>query len=142
MSTMENDSIRASGSNTLVDIWIEGKLRAICITREAIDAFLGYDRGAEMTENDRCEFVRMHLPLVVRTATTRLQEIDPRADSVAIGSGDFPNPTGRTGNRRKTERRKADRRKNDRPVKDLPHGERRRGERRKSERRGPPKRPA
>lgn len=139
---MENDSIRASGSNTLVDIWIDGKLRAICISREAIDAFLGYDRAAELTENDRCEFVRMHLPLVVRTATTRLQETDPRADSVVIGSGDFPNPSGRSGNRRKTERRKADRRKNDRPLTDLPHGERRRGERRKSERRGPPKRPA
>lgn len=139
---MENDSIRASGSNTLVDIWIDGKLRAICVEREAIDAFLGYDRSAELTENDRCEFVRMHLPLVVRAATTRLQETDPRADTVLIGGGDFPNPSGRTGNRRKTERRKADRRKGDRPVKELPHGERRRSERRKSDRRGPPKRPA
>jgi hypothetical protein len=68
---MENDSIRASGNNTLVDIWIDGKLRGISIAREAIEAYVGFDRADGMTENDRCEFVRTHLPLVVKTAATR-----------------------------------------------------------------------
>lgn len=134
---MENDSIRASGSNTLVDIWIEGKLRAICISREAIDAFLGFDRTAGMTENDRCEFVRTHLPLVVRTAATRLQQTGPLSDIVVINAGDFPSQSGANGDRRKAERRNVDRRKADRPPSDLPHGERRRSDRRKRDRRAP-----
>ncbi len=132
---MENDSIRASGSHTLVDIWIEGKLRAISISRDAIDAFLGFDRAAGMTENDRCEFVRMHLPLVVRTAAAKLQETGPLSDTVAINAGDFPSEKGRGGDRRKSERRKVDRRKAERPLSELPHGERRRGDRRKRDRR-------
>ena len=48
---MENDSIRASGNNTLVDIWINGKLRSICITHEAIGAFVGFDTAAEFSED-------------------------------------------------------------------------------------------
>lgn len=134
---MENDSIRASGSNTLVDIWIEGKLRAICISREAIDAFLGFDRAADMSENDRCEFVRLHLPLVVRTAATKLQQTGPLSDTVVINAGDLPGQSTTSGDRRKSERRKGDRRKADRPTRELPHGERRRGDRRKRDRRGP-----
>ncbi len=134
---MENDSIRASGANTLVDIWIEGKLRAISISREAIEAYVGFDRADGMSENDRCEFVRTHLPLIVKAAAARLHETSPSADQVSIESGHLQNPAGETGNRRKAERRKADRRKSDRPKQDLPHGERRRGERRKRDRRRP-----
>ena len=37
---MENDSIRSSGENTLVTIWIEGKLRNIAISRSAVEGFL------------------------------------------------------------------------------------------------------
>ena len=67
---MESDSIRASGSDTLVDIWIDGKLRAISISQEAIGAFLGFDRVEGMSDDDRCEFVRTHLPLVISAAKT------------------------------------------------------------------------
>jgi hypothetical protein len=139
---VENDSIRASGSSTLVDIWIDGKLRAICVSREAIDGYLGFDRTGGMTDDDRCEFVRTHLPLVVSAAKSKLGETDPAADAVVIEGGQLPKADeGAGGDRRKTERRKAERRKTSRPKDALPHGERRRGDRRKSVRRRPPSKP-
>ena len=35
---MENDTVRTLGDNTLVDIWIAGKSRAITISGAAIEA--------------------------------------------------------------------------------------------------------
>jgi hypothetical protein len=137
---MENDSIRASGSDTLVDIWINGKLRAICVTREAIDTYLGFERAARMSDDDRCEFVRTHLPLVVTAVRAKLRDSNPAADAVRLDGEQLGGPgSGRAGDRRKVERRKAERRKVSTPKEQLPHGERRRGERRKSGRRTPKK---
>jgi hypothetical protein len=132
---MENDSIRASGSNTLIDIWVEGKLRAICVTRPAIETFLGPKAPAEMTEDDRCEFVRTHLPQVVAAVRAKLRG-DSAADSVVIDSGQL----GPVADRRKGERRKTDRRKSAKSADALPHGERRRSQRRGGERRKSPPR--
>jgi hypothetical protein len=133
---MENDSIRASGTNTLVDIWIDGKLRGICVSRDAIGAFLGFDQAAGMGDQDRCEFVRNHLPLIVSAAKERLRESDPLADTVTIDIGELPRPDGRSGDRRKNQRRKDERRKSDRPRSG--ESERRRRERRQGERRTKP----
>jgi hypothetical protein len=135
---MENDSIRASGTDTLVDIWISGKLRAICVTREAIDTCVGFDEAARMTDDRRCEFLRKNLPLVVSAVKARLRD-NPDADSVRIEAGHLS--VGAGGERRRTERRKSERRKVSKPKEELPHGERRRGERRTSERRKSPKKP-
>jgi hypothetical protein len=135
---MENDSIRASGTDTLVDIWINGKLRAICITREAIDAYVGLDQARSMTEDGRCEFVRTHLPLVVSAVKVGLRDAGPATDSVTIGAGQL----GASGDRRTGERRKADRRKITKPKEALPQGERRRGDRRKSDRRRTSRKPS
>jgi hypothetical protein len=129
---MENDSIRASGTNTLVDIWIEGKLRAICVAQEAIGAYLGFDKAAGMSDDDRCEFVRTHLPLVITATKATLRDSDPTADSVVIDVGELARSDGRAGDRRAGERRKSERRKSDRPVS---HPDRRRGDRRKGARR-------
>jgi hypothetical protein len=137
---MENDSIRASGSETLVDIWINGKLRAICVTREAIDTYLGFARASGMADDDRCEFVRTHLPLVVTAAKASLRDGNPGADAVMIDGEQLGGPgSGRTGDRRRTERRKVERRKVSKPKDQLPLGERRRGDRRKTDRRTPKK---
>jgi hypothetical protein len=133
---MENDSIRASGNDTLVDIWINGKLRAICVTRDAIEAYVGSDRA---TDADRCEFVRTHLPLVVTSVKSKLRMVDPDSESVTIEAGQLGRETG---DRRRGERRRTDRRKTTKPKEELPHGERRRSERRRSERRRPPNKPA
>ena len=135
---MENDSIRASGSDTLVDMWINGKIRSICLSPEAIGAFLGFDRASNMTEDDRCEFVRAHLPLVVSAAKTRLVS-DPGASEILIDAGHLPRSDGRAGERRKADRRKTERRKLDRPSAVPPGGDRRRGDRRKGDRRQPRK---
>jgi hypothetical protein len=132
---MESDSIRPSGSNTLIDLWIEGKMRAICISRAAIETFVGLKAPETMSEDERCEFVRTHLPQVVAAAKNELRQ-DPTAETVILDAGQL----GGAGERRKGERRKSERRKLSRPVDSLPHGERRRGQRRTGERRQPPKR--
>ena len=49
IATMENDSIRSSGTSTLVDIWVEGKVRAISVSQAAIGAFLGFDEARSLS---------------------------------------------------------------------------------------------
>jgi hypothetical protein len=127
---MENDSIRASGSDTLIDIWIEGKLRAICIKRAAIDTYLGASGASDMSDEGRCEFVRTHLPELVSAAKAQLKANDPASDTVVIDAGELGGPG---------ERRKAERRKTTLPAQDLPHGERRRSQRRRADRRQTPR---
>lgn len=136
---MENDAIRSSATNTLVDIWIEGKMRAVCISQQAIGAFVGFDKAADMSDRDRCEFVRAHLSLVLEAAKSRLRETDMAADAVTIDVDDLERPDGGSGNRRQLERRKTNRRKSNQPRGTLP--ERRRGDRRQGERRGPAPKP-
>ena len=81
---MENDSVRSSGDMTLVDMWIDGKLRAISVSRDAIHGFLHLtpDRADAMSDDDRREFVRTHLGLVVKAATSRLRDTDATGDAV------------------------------------------------------------
>lgn len=129
---MENDSIRASGSNTLVDIWVNGKLRALTVTKAAIETYLGMRHPEGTTEDDRCEFVRTHLPRLAAAVKEQLAG-NPTAEAITIESGQL----GGVGDRRKAERRKADRRKLKTPTDKLPQGERRRSQRRTTERRQP-----
>lgn len=136
---MENDSIRSSGTNTLVDIWIEGKMRGICVSHAAIGAYVGFDRASGMNDDDRREFVRTHLPLVLAAAKERLRENDPGANVVIIDTGHLERADGASTDRRKTDRRKVDRRKVKVPRGNQP--ERRRGDRRQGERRTKPPSP-
>lgn len=129
---MENDSIRPSGSSTLIDLWIDGKMRAICVTRAAIETSVGLKAPATMSEDERCEFVRTHLPQLVAAARDKLRQ-DPTSTAIVIEAGQF----GGAGERRRSERRKSDRRKSSASPGELPHGERRRAQRRKGERRKP-----
>ena len=134
---MENDSIRASGTDTLVDIWIDGKIRAICISHEAIGAYLDFEQVARMSDDDRCQFVKNNLTLLLSAARTRLQG-DPTADTIVIDAGHLPRPDGKATDRRQKERRKTERRKINRPLGGQP--DRRRVNRRRGERRTrPPK---
>jgi hypothetical protein len=135
---MENDSIRASGTDTLVDIWIDGKIRAICISQEAIGAYLDFEQVARMSDDDRCEFVKNNLSLVLSAARARLRDSDPNADTVVVDAGHLARPDGKATDRRKNERRKTERRKANKPLGSQP--ERRRANRRRGERRTrPPK---
>jgi hypothetical protein len=132
---VENDSIRASGGNTLIDIWVDGKLRALCIMRASIESFLGTDHSRGMSDEDRCEFVRTHLPQVVAAAKERLRNGDPAEETVVIDAGLL----GQTGERRTRDRRKGDQHDGVKlPADTLPHGERRRStERRRPTRKSP-----
>jgi hypothetical protein len=130
---MENDSIRASGSDTLVDIWIDGKIRSICITQEAIGAYLDFEQVARMSDDDRCGFVKNNLSLILSAAKARLQDTDVTADAIVIDAGHLPRPDGKTTDRRKTDRRKTDRRKVKKPPGNQP--DRRRADRRRGDRR-------
>ena len=132
---MENDSIRPSGTSTLVDIWIEGKMRSLCASQQAIGAYVGFEDAKGMTDRDRCEFVRTNLPLIVAAARSRLRDTDITADDVVLDVGQLPRPDGQSGDRRRTDRRKGDRRKSAAPRAGLP--DRRRSDRRQGDRRTP-----
>jgi hypothetical protein len=140
---MENDSVRTSGDLTLVEMWIDGKLREISISRQAIEAFLQLppDRAAAISDEDRREFVRTHLALIAATAKDSLHRANADSDAVTIDAGQLGEQDGgRTGDRRRGNRRKGERRKADQQtsrVGDRRQGERRRGDRRKTDRRTP-----
>lgn len=105
---MENDSVRTTGDSTLVDLWIQGKFRAITVSREAIESCLRLAPGdaAAMTDTDRREFVRGHLGLVVKAATAQLRA-DPGAETIVIEAGQLGGDAPpASGERRKGERRK------------------------------------
>lgn len=124
---METDSIRTSGENTVVDIWIDGKMRSVSVSGDAIGAFLRLapEKAAALADEDRREFVRMNLDLVVNKARDRLRDMDPGASAIAIDAGPGRGQAGaQAGDRRDGDRRKADRRKKD--VGPPPSGERRR----------------
>ena len=111
---MENDTVRTTGDNTLVDMWIDGKLRAIAVSRRAIEAFLRLppDRAAALSDDNRNEFVRTHLTLILQAAARRVRDSDPGAGIVAIDAGQLRPGTSPSGERREGgDRRKGDRRK-------------------------------
>lgn len=112
---MDNDAVRTSGDRTLVDMWIDGKFRTVSLTRAAIEAHLQLptDRAAEMSDEDRREFLRANLRLVAATATDLVRENDPDAPAVVIDAGQLGGQAARaTGDSLSGDRRKGgDRRK-------------------------------
>ena len=127
---MENDSVRTSGTSTLVDMWIDGKFRTVAVTRAAIEAHLRLspERAEEMSDDDRREFVRSNLRLLAATAGDLVRDGDPDAAAVVIDAGHLggqaPKADRRVGGDR---RRGGDRRKAN--LGPPPTGERRRGSR-------------
>ena len=111
---MENDSVRTIGENTLVDLWIDGRIRSISVSRQAIAAFLqgaGADPG-DLSEEDRREFVRSRMSLIVAAAKDVLRRTGSDAANVAIEADQLRHgPRERGGDRRKGDRRQGDRRK-------------------------------
>ena len=113
---MENDSVRTTGETTLVDMWIDGKLRSVAVTRAAIEGFLrlpSSDVGS-LGEDERSEFVRTHLTLVHKAAVEQLHRSNAETDTIRIEAGQLgsarvtaTDSDRRTGDRRKGERRKA-----------------------------------
>ena len=131
---MEGDTIRPSGTNTLVDLWLVDRVRPICVTREAIAANVGFAKAEGMGEDDRCQFVRSNLSLVLSAARHALDDGEKGElvvlDGSALVAGGIVG-----GERRKDDRRKSERRKSARPKNGLAQPDRRRSERRQGERR-------
>jgi hypothetical protein len=128
---MESDSVRTIGDSTLVDMWIDGKLRAVSVSRDAIAAFLQLspDRAMAISDDERREFVRKNLTLVAKAATDLLGSMDSGADSVVIEAGQLTSRGGVRAVARQSERRHEDRRRGDRRKANLgppPSGDRRR----------------
>ena len=130
---MENDSIRSVGSDTLVDIWIDDKMRSLLVSPEAIGAFLGFDKAAACPIETGANSSERTFLLIVVAAKQRLSETDRSAGEVVIDVGQLPRSDGRSGDRRTTNRRKDDRRKVSLSWSGQP--ERRKGDRRAGERR-------
>ena len=110
---MESDTVRTMGDSTLVDLWIEGRFRAITISRQAIEAYLKLSASdaQAMGETDRREFVRTHLSLVVTAATQQLRA-HPEAEKIEIDQlGGVAPRAGAAERRSGGDRRKGDRRK-------------------------------
>src|SRR5690242_15930362 len=86
---MENDTVRSMGDSTFVDVWINGKMRSVCVSRGAIEGFLQLpaDASAKMSEDERREFVRTHLAIVVAAAKERLTETSASSESILIDTG-------------------------------------------------------
>jgi hypothetical protein len=114
---MENDSVRTTGETTLVDMWINGKLRSVAVTRAAIEGCLELltSESNRLSEDERSEFVRTHLTLVHKAAIERLGHSNASDDMVRIEAGQLQSGRvtsavvageRRTGDRRKGERRK------------------------------------
>ena len=135
---MEGDTIRTSGTATLIDLWVEGRMRQLVVTREAIAAALGTERAAAMSEAERCEFVRTRLPLIQDAARTAAREGGEGLTRIALAAACLVDPSlGAGGERRRSARRSGDRRKEIAPGKEPPFGERRRADRRRGgDRRG------
>jgi hypothetical protein len=111
---MDNDAVRSSGDRTIVDMWIEGKFRSVSVTKAAIEAHLQLsdEQAAEMTDDDRREFVRANLKLLAAAAADQVRETDPDALTVLLeqlsGQAAQPREERRRGDRRKGgDRRKA-----------------------------------
>jgi hypothetical protein len=121
---MESDSLRTRGDSTLAEMWIDGKVRAVTITREAIETFLRLPADRAMTDEERREFVRSHLTLVAEAAKAQLRATDPGADAITIDAGGLAGDANGQGDRRQGDRRKGERRKLN--LGPPPSGERRR----------------
>src|SRR5206468_242669 len=99
----------------------------------AIGAYLDFERAARMSDDDRCDFVKNNLSLILSAAKARLRDQDPTANSVVIDAGHLARPDGKATDRRQKDRRKTDRRKTAVPLAGQP--DRRRAPRRRGERR-------
>jgi hypothetical protein len=124
---------------TLVDVWIDGKLRSISVGRDAIAKMLQLppDRAAGMTDDECRDFVRTRLSLIAGAAKDRLQGTNASADAVTITAMDLSGG----GAAKVAERRKGDRRKRERRAPGQAAGrigDRRQTDRRKADRRTTP----
>lgn len=74
----------------MVDIWLQGRFRAITVTKNAIEIYLraSTENGVALTPRDRQEFVRTHLRRVTSAAARQLR-VDPERTKIVIDHGEL-----------------------------------------------------
>ena len=87
---MENDVVRPFGDETMVDIWLQGRFRAITVTKNAIEIYLraSNENAVALTPRDRQEFVRTHLRRVTGAAARQLR-LNPEKTRITIDHGEL-----------------------------------------------------
>ena len=88
---MQDGEVIADGENVLLQIDIDGKPRRVCVTREAIEDKLKLppDHAATFSPEERCDFVRRHLPNVIAAVRRKFYVTNEDADVVLIGTKDL-----------------------------------------------------
>ena len=87
---MHADDVTANGEETLVDIELDGHWRKISIERNAIEHYLRLSpaEGAEMSAEQRCDFVRSNLAYVLAAVRKQIED-HPDARHMFLASGDL-----------------------------------------------------
>ena len=87
---MTNEEVKPHGDATLVSIELDGMWRRITITRDAIEEHLHLSPkvAAAMTEEERCEFVRSHMPYVFATVRRKIRRSET-ARHIIIRTGEL-----------------------------------------------------
>jgi hypothetical protein len=85
---MNSDDVRGDGDDTLLNIELDGLWRRVTLTREAIEEHLHitHEAAGKMSEHERCDFARGHLPYVFAAVRRRLRE-RPDARRITLRSG-------------------------------------------------------
>ncbi len=88
---MQCDEVKADGDNTLLRIEFDGHWRRIIVTREAIEDHLRLspEEAAAMSQEERCGFVRSHLPYVFAAIRRKLRGTSGAAERMTIRAGEM-----------------------------------------------------
>lgn len=88
---MLDGDIIANGEDVVLQLELLGKARTICVTRETIEDKLKLpsEHAATFSSDERCDFVRRHLPDVISAAMRKLQVSNATADVILISTGEM-----------------------------------------------------
>ena len=80
-----------AGGNTIFDIWVDGKLRLVAVTREAIEDHLRLppEAAAEFGPQHRVKFVQNNLHAIIAAAKLNLHNSEPDTHVITIRSGNI-----------------------------------------------------
>lgn len=83
--------IRTSNDGVVFDVELRGKRRRVLVTREAIEDYLQLtpEAAALHTQDQRLDFVREYLPVIIQAAKLRLANTHLDADVMVIRTGDI-----------------------------------------------------
>lgn len=77
-----------AGDNIIFDMWVEGKLRLVAVTREAIEDYLRLppEAAANFSPQDRVQFVQNNLSVIIAAAKWKLRNGQSEGHVIMIRS--------------------------------------------------------